>query len=232
MSHYCWKCENRERVEIPGLKPKSVSQEIIGYVEREIIPRYAAFDKGHREDHVRKVIEQSLKLAEHEPMMDTDMVYVVAAFHDLGLVNGRENHHRDSRRILEADEFLRLHFTAEQIGIMGEAVEDHRASNSRKPRSEYGLIVAEADRIIEPETIIRRAIQYGLANYPQLDRAGQYQRTFRHINAKYGPDGYLKVWIPWSDNAKRLNQLHALLTDKPRLDEIFNRLFDEESTSG
>lgn len=190
MSHYCWKCENRERVEIPGLKPKSVSQEIIGYVEREIIPRYAAFDKGHREDHVRKVIEQSLKLAEHEPMMDTDMVYVVAAFHDLGLVNGRENHHRDSRRILEAD------------------------------------------RIIEPETIIRRAIQYGLANYPQLDRAGQYQRTFRHINAKYGPDGYLKVWIPWSDNAKRLNQLHALLTDTPRLDEIFNRLFDEESTSG
>lgn len=77
MSHYCRKCENRERGEIPGLKPKSVSQEIIGYVEREIIPRYAAFDKGHREDHVRKVIEQSLKLAEHEPMMDTDMVYVV-----------------------------------------------------------------------------------------------------------------------------------------------------------
>lgn len=115
---------------------------------------------------------------------------------------------------------------------MGEAVEDHRASNSQKPRSEYGLIVAEADRIIEPEMIIRRAIQYRLANYPQLDRAGQYQRTFQHINAKYGPDGYLKVWIPWSDNAKRLNQLHALLTDKPRLDELFNRLFDEESTSG
>ncbi len=210
---------------------KQVSPEIIAYVEREIIPRYAAFDKAHQENHVRMVMEQSLKLAEHTPSINTDMVYVIAAFHDLGLVNGRENHHRDSRKIFEADEFVNTHFTAEQIRIMGEAVEDHRASNSQKPRSEYGLIVAEADRFIDPETIIRRTIQYGLANYPQLDRAGHYQRTIEHLHEKYGPKGYLKVWIPWSDNAKNLKKLHALLTDKPRLDEIFNRIFNEETDS-
>lgn len=120
---------------------RSVTEEIVDYVEREIIPRYAAFDKAHRENHVRMVIEQSMKLAEHTPSMNADMVYVIAAFHDLGLVNGRENHHRDSRLILEADEFVRAHFTADQIRVMGEAVEDHRASNSQKPRSEYGLTV-------------------------------------------------------------------------------------------
>lgn len=211
------------------LKLKPVSPEIIDYVEREIIPRYAAFDKAHQENHVRMVIEQSLKLAGHTPSMNSDMVYVIAAFHDLGLVNGRQNHHKDSRRILEVDEFVRVHFTPEQIRIMGEAVEDHRASNSQKPRSEYGLIVAEADRFIEAETIIRRTIQYGLANYPQLDRAGHYQRTIEHLNKKYGPNGYLKVWIPWSDNAGNLKKLHALLNDKSRLDEIFNRIFDEET---
>lgn len=210
-------------------KLKPVSPEIIDYVEREIIPHYASFDKAHQENHVRMVIEQSLKLAEHTQSMKSDIVYVIAAFHDLGLVNGRENHHRDSRRIVEADEFVRSHFTAEQIRIMGEAVEDHRASNSQKPRNEYGLIVAEADRFIEPETIIRRTIQYGLANYPQLDRAGHYQRTIKHLNEKYGPKGYLKVWIPWSENAKNLKKLHALLTDKPQLDEIFNLIFDEET---
>lgn len=59
---------------------------------------------------------------------------------------------------------------------MVEAVEDYRAHNSQKPRSEYGQIVAEANRFIEPETIIRRAIQYGLANYPQLDRVGHSQK--------------------------------------------------------
>lgn len=211
-------------------KLKPVSHEIIDYVEHEIIPRYAAFDKAHQENHVRMVIEQSLRLAEHTPSINSDMVYVIAAFHDLGLINGRENHHRDSRKILETDGFVRTHFTAEQIQIMDEAVEDHRASNSHKPRSEYGLIVAEADRCIDPETIIRRTIQYGLANYPKLDKAGHYQRTIEHLNDKYGPNGYLKVWIPWSDNAKNLKRLHALLTDKGCLEEIFNRLFVEETS--
>ncbi len=220
--------EKRERGEIPELKLKPVSPEIIDYVEREIIPRYAAFDKAHRENHVRMVIEESLKLAEHTPSINSDMVYVIAAFHDLGLVNGRENHHRDSRKILEADEFVKSNFTRKQIVIMGRAVEDHRASNQKKPRNGYGLLVAEADRFIDPETIIRRTIQYGLANYPQLERAGHYQRTIEHLHEKYGPKDYLKVWIPWSDNARNLKRLHALLTDKASLDEIFNRIFDEE----
>ena len=206
-----------------------IAPEITDYVEREIIPRYNAFDRAHRENHVRMVIEQSLKLAEHVPSMNPDMVYIIAAFHDLGLVNGRENHHKDSRKILEADEFVKSHFTPDQIHIMGEAVEDHRASNSQKPRSEYGLIVAEADRLIDPETIIRRTIQYGLANYPQLDKAGHYKRTVEHLNNKYGPEGYMKVWIPWSDNAQNLKKLHIMLTDKPRLDKIFNRIFEEEN---
>lgn len=210
-------------------KLKPVSPEIIDYVEREIIPCYSSFDKAHLENHVCMVIEQSLKLAEHTPSLNPDMVYVIAAFHDLGLVNGRENHHADSRKILEADKFVKSHFTPEQIQIMGEAVEDHRASNSHKPRSEYGLIVAEADRFIDPETIIRRTIQYGLANYPQLDKTGHYQRTIEHLNEKYGPNGYLKVLISWSDNAKNLKKLHALLTDAPRLNAIFNRIFDEET---
>lgn len=210
-----------------NLKP--VSPEIIDYVEREIIPRYAAFDKAHQENHVRMVIAQSLKLAEHTPSMNSDMVYIIAAFHDLGLINGRENHHKDSQKILEANEFIKSHFTRKQIVAMGRAVEDHRASNQKKPRNGYGLLVAEADRFIEPETIIRRTIQYGLANYPQLDRTGHYQRTIEHLNEKYGPKGYLKVWIPWSDNAKNLKKLHVLLTDKTRLDEIFNRIFDEET---
>lgn len=221
--------EKRERGEIPELKLKPVTTEIIDYVEREIIPRYATFDKAHQENHVRMVIEQSLGLAEHIPSMNPDMVYIIAAFHDLGLINGRENHHRDSRKILEADAFVKSHFTRKQIVTMGRAVEDHRASNQKKPRNGYGLLVAEADRFIEPETIIRRTIQYGLANYPLLDREGHYQRTIEHLHEKYGPQGYLKVWIPWSDNAKNLKKLHQIISDKPRLDEIFNRIFDEET---
>ena len=56
-------------------------------MERHILPQYARFDKAHREDHARMVMEQSLKIAEKMPEAHPDMVYAVAAFHDSGLVN-------------------------------------------------------------------------------------------------------------------------------------------------
>ncbi|MDE6225818.1 MAG: HD domain-containing protein [Muribaculaceae bacterium] len=199
------------------------------YVEEKIIPQYADFDKAHQADHVKMVIDQSLEIASEMPEVDINMVYITAAFHDLGLVNGRENHHIDSRKILEADEFIKSYFTAEQIKTMGEAVEDHRASKSGKPRNQYGLIVAEADRFIDSETIIRRTIQYGLKNYPELDRAGHFNRTVQHLNEKYGPNGYLKIWLPWSDNAKRLEKLRQIIADQSTIRELFDRIYQEET---
>lgn len=199
------------------------------YVEEKIIPQYADFDKAHQADHVNMVIEQSLQIASEMPEVDINMVYITAAFHDLGLVNGRENHHIDSRKILETDEFIKSYFTAEQIKTMGEAVEDHRASKSGKPRNQYGLIVAEADRFIDSETIIRRTIQYGLKNYPELDRAGHFNRTVQHLNEKYGPNGYLKIWLPWSDNAKRLEKLRQIIADQSTIRELFDRIYQEET---
>lgn len=208
---------------------QAVSPDTAQYVEDNILPLYAAFDKAHRIDHARSVIERSLTLSTHFPGINVNMVYLVAAFHDLGLVNGRERHHHDSRRILEADPFILSHFTPEEITLMGEAVEDHRASGSNRPRNDYGLIVAEADRCIDAITIIRRTIQYGLAHYPELNRQGHYQRTLEHLTRKYSPTGYLKIWLPWSDNAAKLQELHTLLADETALNTIFTRLFDEET---
>lgn len=207
----------------------AVSPETVRYVEDEILPRYAGFDRAHREDHARMVIRRSLDLATHIPGTDPDMVYLVAAFHDLGLVNGRENHHSDSRAILEADPFIRTHFNPETITLMGEAVEDHRASGGQRPRNDYGLIVAEADRQIDIDTILRRTIQYGLDHYPELDARGHYLRTIEHLERKYGPQGYMKVWLPWSENAANLQRLHSLLSDKAALDATFTRIFNEET---
>lgn len=206
-----------------------IRSEITEYIEREIIPRYALFDKAHQENHVRTVIRQSLVLVARMPGADAEMAYVIAAFHDLGLVNGRLNHHHDSRVILEADEFINAHFAPEQIALMGEAVEDHRASNNQRPRSIYGLIVAEADRQIDSETIIRRTIQYGLSHYPELDYEGHFRRTMSHLEDKYGPDGYLRIWIPGSDNERRLKELHKLIADRSAIASIIRRIFDEET---
>ena len=206
-----------------------VDNDIANYVEKYIIPRYETFDKAHRCDHVKTVISQSLRLSKHLPEIDRNMAYIIAAYHDLGLVNGREYHHIDSAKILKDDPFIKKHFTDTQISVMADAIEDHRASNKSKPRSNYGLIVAEADRCIDPETIIRRTIQYGLANYPDLDKAGQIERTREHLENKYGPNGYLKIRIPWSDNAVRLKRLHTLLSDTELINGLIERIYSEEA---
>lgn len=207
-----------------------IDADIIEYVTRDILPRYEHFDKAHRIDHVTMVIDRSLTLAEKLPELNINMVYCIAAFHDLGLVNGRENHHIDSGLILAGDSFVRSRFNDDDIETMRQAVEDHRASGKTRPRSAYGMVVADADRFIDPETIIRRTVQYGLANYPELDRQGHYGRTLQHLTAKYGPKGYLKVWLPWSDNAERLSRLHEIIADESILLDIFNRIFDTETS--
>lgn len=159
------------------------------------------------------------------------MVYTVAAYHDTGLANGREHHHIDAGRILAEDAELRRRFTEEQIGIMREAVEDHRASSDHPPRTIYGRIVAEADRVIDPATIVRRTVQYGLANYPALDREGHYARCLAHLQKKYAEGGYLRLWIAESDNARRLEELRAIIRDPQRLRRLFDETFDAETAA-
>ena len=195
------------------------------YIETEIIPRYDSFDAAHRRDHVEYVIAQSLKLAEHYDV-DRDMVYAIAAYHDTGLAVDRKTHHLESGRIIRSDQSLRQWFNEARIEMMAQAVEDHRASSDHEPRSIYGKIVAEADRQIDPETIIRRTVQYGLSHYPELDREGHWQKMLDHLNEKYAEGGYLRLWIPESDNAGKLKELHEIIKDRDYLESLFDRFYE------
>ncbi len=203
-------------------------KELKTYIEQHIIPRYATFDKAHQTDHVMTVIAQSLDLARHYDV-DMDMVYTIAAYHDTGLAEGRSTHHTASARIIRADETLRTWFTSEQIETMADAAEDHRASNKNAPRTIYGRIVAEADRIIDGDTIIRRTIQYGLSHYPELDREGHFTRFLAHMAEKYDEGGYLQLWIPESPNAQRLADFRSDLHNPTLIRSRFDRFFDEET---
>lgn len=203
---------------------------LVRFVEAEIIPRYAAFDKAHQEDHARQVIARALDLAAHYPV-DANIVYAAAACHDLGLAVDRKTHHLESGRIIRGMAELRQWFTEEDIETIAQAAEDHRASSDHAPRSIYGRIVAEADRLIEPVTIIRRTVQYGLSHYPELPREGHWERTLEHMLEKYGDQGYLKLWIPESPNAVQLEALRAIIRDETALRAHFERIFDEELKS-
>ena len=199
------------------------------YIESAILPRYKGFDPAHRTDHALQVIAESLKLAKHYEV-DERMVYTIAAYHDIGLCEARERHHLVSGRLVREDKNLRKWFTEEEIEIMAQAVEDHRASLDHAPRSIYGRIVAEADRLIKPMTVLLRTVQYGLSHYPELSKEQHYQRYSEHLQEKYAEGGYLKLWIPESDNAARLAELRALIADEARKREAFEQIYVEERT--
>lgn len=199
----------------------------MSFVEREILPRYNAFGKSHGLQHVQHVIKNSLELV---PLTgaDINMVYVIAAYHDLGMEGPRAIHHITGGKILQSDARLRRWFTPEQIKIMKEAVEDHRASSSRQPRSIYGKIVAEADRDLDPDTVFTRAIQYGLENYPEKNGEDQWKRFRQHMNEKYSASGYVRLWIPNSPNSQRLRTIQNIIEDTAKLREVFERIYSRE----
>ena len=201
-------------------------KEIREFVERDIVPRYDGFDAGHGRDHVQTVMSQALSLAEYYPEVDRCLLLVAAAYHDLGLAFGRDEHHTHSARIVREDERLRQWFNEDEINTIADAAEDHRASSGHEPRTIYGRIVAEADRIIDSETIVRRALQYGMKHEPGLDREGQYLRLMEHMQEKYNYGGYLKLWIPQGDNARRLEEFRQILADEPNFRRLFDTIYD------
>ena len=203
---------------------KRINQALKQYIEEHILPRYNDFDQAHQQEHARMVISQSLELADHQDVY-INMVYTIAAYHDLGLCEGREHHHEVSARIIRDDKKLRQWFTEEQIAIMADAAEDHRASSNHEPRSIYGRIVAEADRHIDPMTIIQRTIQYGLDHYPELNREEHFKRMVTHLNEKYGRSGYLKLWFADSPNAQRLEELRNIMDNETMLRQLFDQHF-------
>ena len=206
------------------------SLDLVEFIETQILPQYAQFDRAHNMEHATRVIRSSLELGRRIGA-DLDMVYAIAAYHDLGMTGPRAVHHITSGKILMQDARLKRWFSAEQLRVMKEAVEDHRASASRAPRSIYGKIVAEADRDIDPETVIRRTIQYGLANYAELDKEGHWRRFMDHMNEKYSSNGYVRLWIQGSENERKLNELRKLIVEPQNMRVVFDRIFEEETTS-
>ena len=198
------------------------------YIYGEIVPKYAAFDKAHREDHARMVIDRALSMGKAYDI-DPDMLLTAAACHDLGLAVDRKTHHLESGRIIRADQRLREWFSEDEIETIAEAAEDHRASAQTPPRSIYGCLVAEADRMIDPMTIIRRTVQFGFSHYPELEKEGHWLRPLEHLQEKYAEGGYLHLLIPGAPNEEPLARLRAIIHDTTRLKAIFETIFEEES---
>ncbi|MBR3248640.1 HD domain-containing protein [Candidatus Saccharibacteria bacterium] len=168
---------------------KQVDQEIVNYIETEILPKYTKLG-GHTNSHIEQVIDRSLKFYQQSPDLDINMVYVIAAYHDLGRLVDNKTHHIESAKLLRADNFIKSHFSADEINIMAEAIEDHRASLGREPRSTYGKLVSSADRNTDINDMLSRVYDYTKHLHPEMNEDEILEDARYHLRIKYSPDGY------------------------------------------
>ena len=202
-----------------------INNEIKQYIENEIFPQYSLNDSGHNLDHIKYVLERSLKFAKTVPNINIDMVYVIASYHDIGHHIDAKNHEQVSSEILEKDEFIRSLFSEEEMKTMIEAIVDHRASLEYIPRSIYGKIVSSADRNTDITLPLKRTYSYRLEHFPNATLDEIIEESRQHIIDKFGKQGYAKdkMYFEDEDYNNFLNEVEIFAEDK----ELFRRRFIE-----
>lgn len=202
-----------------------INQELKKYIEENIFPEYQKNDSGHNLDHIKYVLERSLKFAKTIPNINFDMVYVIASFHDIGHHIDAKNHELISSEILEQDEYIKKYFTAEELKTMVEAVFDHRASLEYEPRSIYGKIVSSADRNTDIDIPLKRTYSYRLEHFPNATLDEIIEESRQHIIDKFGSNGYAKdkIYFEDEDYNKFLKEVESFTEDK----ELFRKRFIE-----
>lgn len=177
---------------------ENVSADIKKYIETEILPKYDGLG-GHTDKHIQQVITRSMRFMKQAPGVNADMVYVIAAYHDLGRLVDDETHNIESAKMVRKDEFLKTHFSAEDLETMAQAVEDHRASLGREPRSIYGKLVSSADRNANVKVMLGRIYDYTKHLHPEFTEDEIIEEARYQLRRKYSPDGYAAKTMYFDD---------------------------------
>ncbi|WP_312499704.1 HD domain-containing protein [Enterococcus sp.] len=196
------------------------------YIQQKIIPIYLQFDASHSPDHVQQVIHNSFEIAANLEV-DLDMVYTVAAYHDIGLSGGRKNHETKSKEIVLSDAFLCRYFSNSQLQMIGEAVEDHRASLPTEPRSIYGKIIAEADRDLDFQRILTRTLTYAIAVKGLENTDELRQEAYQYIANKYVTKRQFQLWLTYPKNSAGLAEIARQIHDPQAFEASFWRSYQQ-----
>ena len=179
----------------------NVNEELKRYIEQNIFPRYKLNDKGHQIEHINYVINRCYKLSKNMDI-DNNMLYVIAAYHDIGYYVDYKNHEKVSAQIMYNDTNLNNFFNDKNLIIMKEAIEDHRASLNREPRSIYGKILSSADRNIDVDDSLKRIYLYSITHFNKLSEEETIEECYKHTLEKFGNGGYANFFVEDMENKK------------------------------
>ena len=192
-----------------------INKELEQYIEKNLFPEYDKNESGHGINHIKDVIKRSFELVNENNLdVNMNMVYVIAAYHDIGHHIDSKTHEIISADIMSKDKNLSKFFTEEELKIIKEAIEDHRASAKDDPRSIYGRIVSSADRNNTVEACLRRTYSYGKKLDPNATDEELFLRAYDVLIKKFGENGYAKFYFKDSVYEKFLQDLRALLSNK------------------
>lgn len=220
----------REKEKIGGEKQFAgyyVKKELNTYIIQNILPEYEKFDKGHDIKHVIEVIFRSFKiiskLSDLHDIIDCNIVYTVAAYHDFGIKINRKNHAHYSGIFVRQDNKLKEFFTDDEIEIIAQAVEDHSTSLNKEPRNIYGKIVSDADKDDDYIEGLRRAYEYTKVYYPEFTYEQARDNCFEQLNKKFGKEGLVCYYVLDENNSEFVKMMKKMAGDK----ELFEKIFKE-----
>ncbi len=194
-----------------------VNAKLLSYIVQNIFPEYAKNEKAHNLDHINQVIERSFKIMEQNNLdLDNNMVFTIAAYHDIAHHIDSKNHEKLSAEYLLNDSNLKEFFTDEQIKIMSEAVYDHRASMEGDPRSTYGKLVSSADRNNTVNQCLKRSYYYGKKLDPNATDEELFKRAYGVLKSKFGEGGYAKFYFKDEEYENFLKEIRELLQDEEK----------------
>lgn len=206
---------------------KELNEKLVEYIEKEIFPLYDRNEFAHGINHIKTVIRRSLELADGYDV-DFNIVYTVAAYHDLGHFIDRKRHEIISAEMFMKDENIKRWFADEQRMVIKEAIEDHRASCNHVPRTIYGKIVSTADRtIVDMDNTIKRSYTYGKKNYIGLSEEEQFDKVYEHLVEKYGESGYAKVYLEDKEFDEAVGKLRQALENREEFIERVKRVVND-----
>lgn len=206
---------------------KELNEKLVEYIEKKIFPLYDRNEFAHGINHIKTVIRRSLELADGYDV-DFNIVYTVAAYHDLGHFIDRKRHEIISAEMFMKDENIKRWFADEQRMVIKEAIEGHRASCNHVPRTIYGKIVSTADRtIVDMDNTIKRSYTYGKKNYIGLSEEEQFDKVYEHLVEKYGESGYAKVYLEDKEFDEAVGKLRQALENREEFIERVKRVVSD-----
>lgn len=204
-----------------------IKSELKEYIENNIFPVYEKNEQGHNIEHIKYVINRSIKFADTIPDINYNIVYTVAAYHDIGHHIDPKKHELISAEMMYKDERLKEFFTDEERKNIKEAIEDHRASSNHEPRSIYGKIVSSADRNNTVESCLKRSYSYTKKHHPQYDEEQIFEDCYFHLNDKFGNNGYAKFFFKDEEYENFLTKIRMLLSDKNGFIKMHKNCIDD-----